>query len=99
MFYTDVIGAIQLVLQILALGVTAWATIHCLRQRSDAFTAIGTLPKAGWLVILILGLAVIAFLGLFSGFLIPFGLIFFGAALFYFLDVRAGIKELLEGRW
>ena len=91
---------IDYVLIVVALVLTAWAVIHCITQRPDAFTAIGTLPKGGWLVLLILGIPIFLIFGVTGGIsFLPIGLIFFGCTLFYLLDVRAGIKELLEGRW
>jgi hypothetical protein len=98
-FVDPAVTGINIVLMVIALVVEAVALVHCLRQRPDAFTAIGTLAKGGWLVILALALPVTYLFGLLGGFLLPIGLIFFGASLFYLLDVRNGIKELLEGRW
>ena len=37
---------------IFALVIEGVAFVHCLTQRSDAFPAIGTLPRARWLAIL-----------------------------------------------
>ncbi|MFB9238934.1 DUF2516 family protein [Plantactinospora siamensis] len=94
-FYTDVVSIINLVLLVFALVVEAVAFVHCLTQRSDAFPAIGTLPKAGWLVIL--GLSLVLTL-LFFGPISIFGLIGIAAALIYLLDVRVGLRDITDGK-
>ncbi|MBB5870562.1 hypothetical protein F4553_003941 [Allocatelliglobosispora scoriae] len=100
MFYENVMFGIDAVLVGIMLALTVWAIIHCVAQRPDAFTAIGTLPKGGWLGLLIVGVPIMIIFGVAGGIsVIPLGLIFTGCTLFYLLDVRAGIKELLEGRW
>lgn len=94
-FYTDVRTVIDLVLLVFALIIESVAFVHCLTQRSDAFPAIGTLPKAGWLVIL--GLCLVLTLFWFSPISI-FGLIGIAAALVYLLDVRVGLRDLSDGK-
>jgi hypothetical protein len=85
-------------LDLAAMVIEAWALIHCIMQRSDAFTALGTLAKGGWLVILVLALLITVFFGVLGGaFLL--GLIGLGFAGYYLLQVRAGFRELREGRW
>lgn len=81
-----------------AMVIEAWALVHCALQRSDAFTALGTLAKGGWLVILSLALLITVFFGVLGGtFLL--GLIGLGFAGYYLLQVRSGFRELREGRW
>ena len=77
----------------LVLGLVAF--VHCALQRADAFPAIGTLQKPAWLA-LIGVTTLLAWFGR-GGFLL-FTLIALGAAAFYLLDVRAGLKGLTDGR-
>lgn len=94
-FYDDVKSIINLVLLVFALIVESVAFVHCLTQRSDAFPAIGTLPKAGWLIILALCLVLTLF---FFGPISIFGLIGIAAALVYLLDVRVGLRDITDGK-
>lgn len=85
-------------IDLVAMVIEAWALVHCALQRSDAFTALGTLAKGGWLVILSLALLITVFFGVLGGtFLL--GLIGLGFAGYYLLQVRSGFRELREGRW
>lgn len=69
--------------------------MHAITQRSDAFPAIGTLPKGGWIAIL----AVTLLLTLLTQTTLSiFGLIGIAAALIYLLDVRVGLRELGDNR-
>ena len=53
MLFADTVQSyLNVALDLIAIVVEAWALIHCALQRSDAFTALGTLAKGGWLVIL-----------------------------------------------
>jgi hypothetical protein len=98
-FALTVQGYIDLVIQIVAIAVEAWALIHCVMQRPDAFTALGTpIPKGGWLVILSLALVITILFGV-MGSLFLLGLIGLGFAGYYLLQIRSGFRELLEGRW
>jgi Protein of unknown function (DUF2516) len=90
----SVVTGINLVLVIFALVLEAVAFVHCLTQRSDAFPAIGTLPKGGWLALL--GLA-FAFTLLFRGGFILFVMIGIAAAAVYLLDVRPGLRDVTDG--
>jgi Protein of unknown function (DUF2516) len=81
-----------------AIVIEAWALIHCTLQRPDAFTALGTLAKGGWLVILGLALLITLFFGVLGGVFL-LGLIGLGFAGYYLLQVRSGFRELREGRW
>ena len=86
------------VIDLAAIVIQAWALIHCALQRPDAFTALGTLAKGGWLVILGLALLITLFFGVLGGVFL-LGLIGLGFAGFYLLQVRSGFRELREGRW
>lgn len=94
-FYQDVRYVIDLALLIFALVIEGVAFVHCLTQRSDAFPAIGTLPKGAWLAILGICL-LLTLLGF--GVLSIFGLIGIAAALIYLLDVRIGLRDLTDGK-
>jgi len=94
-FYTTVVLWINLVVLIASLIIQGVALVHCLTQRGDGFTAIGTLPKGAWIAILaiciVLTLLLRAPLSIFS-------LIGLGAAAIYLLDVRPGLRDLSDGR-
>ena len=94
MFYLEVRNYIDLLVQILSIVVQGIALVHCLTQRGDGFTAIGTLPKGAWVAIL----AVCIVLTLLLGSTGIFGLIGIAAALIYLLDVRTGLKDLSDGK-
>ncbi|WP_341717814.1 DUF2516 family protein [Micromonospora sp. FIMYZ51] len=94
-FVFDIRYVIDLILFVFALVVQGIALVHAITQRSDAFPAIGTLPKAGWIAIL----AVTLLLTLLTQTTLSiFGLIGIAAALIYLLDVRVGLRELGDGR-
>jgi hypothetical protein len=93
-FFDDVLFVITRVLLVFALVIEGVAFVHALTQRSDAFGAIGTLPKGGWLLILALSLVLTYFVGTIS----IFGLIGIAAALIYLLDVRVGLRDLTDGK-
>jgi hypothetical protein len=96
LFYLEVRGIIQLVLIVFALVLEAVAFVHCLTQRSDAFPAIGTLPKGAWLAIL--GICMVLTLLTARSSISIFGLIGIAAALIYLLDVRIGLRDLSDGK-
>jgi hypothetical protein len=90
--------ALDLAVFVLALVLMVWAFIHVSMQRPDAFTAIGGLQKHHWmgllgalfLLTLLLdylgGLRLVTYVGI-------------GAALYYLLDTRRGLKDVSEGPW
>ncbi|GAB3968372.1 DUF2516 family protein [Plantactinospora veratri] len=94
-FFDDVVFIINLVLIVFALVIQGVALVHCVTQRSDAFPAIGTLPKGAWVAILavclVLTLLLYRPLNLFA-------LIGIAAALIYLLDVRVGLRDLTDGK-
>jgi hypothetical protein len=94
-FYGVVQYYIDLVVLILSLVLQAIALVHCLTQRGDGFTAIGTLPKGAWIAILAVCLVLTYLLRNGTGI---FSLVGVAAALIYLLDVRAGLKDLSDGR-
>ncbi|GIG85436.1 DUF2516 family protein [Plantactinospora endophytica] len=94
-FYTDVVFIINLVLIVFALVTQGVALVHCITQRSDAFPAIGTLPKGAWVAIL--AVCLVLTLLLYQPINI-FALIGIAAALIYLLDVRVGLRDLTDGK-
>jgi hypothetical protein len=96
-FYDNIVGTVTILLTIFALVIEGIAFVHCVTQRSDAFPAIGTIPKGAWLAIL--GVCLLLTLTGFGGGVISiFGLIGIAAALIYLLDVRAGLRDLTDGK-
>jgi hypothetical protein len=93
-FYDDVVYYLDLVIKIVSVVIQGIALVHCLTQRGDGFTAIGTLPKGAWVAIL----AVCIVLTLLLGSTGIFGLVGIAAALIYLLDVRPGLKDSSDGR-
>jgi hypothetical protein len=94
LFYADVRAVIDWALLVFAIVLEAVAFVHCLTQRSDAFPAIGTLPKGAWLAIIGVTLLLTV---LFFGPISLFGLIGIAAAAIYLLDVRIGLRDATEG--
>lgn len=94
---TSATSVIFLAIQIVTIGFAAYALVHAIRQREDAFTAAGKLTKPIWIGILA---ASMAFLFLFG----PIG--FFGvgiaaiaATAIYLVDVRPKVEEIQRPRW
>lgn len=94
-FFLDVRMVIDMVLLIFAIVIQGVALVHCIPQRSDAFPAIGTLPKGAWIAILAVCLA-LTFLRYYP--INIFSLIGISAALIYLLDVRVGLRDITNGR-
>jgi len=95
LFYGTVVYYINLLVLILSLIVQGVALVHCLTQRGDGFTAIGTLPKGAWIAILAICVLLTWLLQAAIGI---FGLIGIGAAAIYLLDVRPGLRDLSDGK-
>jgi len=96
LFYGYVIGILNLVILVFALLIQVVAFVHCLTQRGEAFPAIGTLPKGGWLAILgVCGLLTLLFGARPTN---MFALIGIAAAAIYLLDVRHGLRDLSDGK-
>jgi len=110
-FIYPVQNALELAIALLAAVLALAAFAHGTTQKAAGFTAIGTLPKGGWLALLgITGLislldaygsmaAIFGQQGVGSfglGLLVP--LVGIGAAMIYLLDVRIGLRDLSGGR-
>jgi hypothetical protein len=96
-FAYEVRYVIELILLVFALVIEGVALVHAITQRSDAFAAIGTLPKGGWIAILAVCL-VLTLLGVGGGVLSIFTLVGIAAGLIYLLDVRVGLRDLHDGK-
>ncbi|GAA3395378.1 DUF2516 family protein [Cryptosporangium minutisporangium] len=94
----QVIGIINVVVLVVSLGLEAWAFVHALLQKAEAFPAVETLQKGVWLALI--GGTMLASL-LFYAFGMLFAMIALIAALVYLLDVRPRIREISGGgsRW
>jgi hypothetical protein len=95
LFFDEVVSIINLVLIVFALVIQGVALVHCITQRSDAFPAIGTIPKGAWIAILAVCLVLTLLL---RGPISLFALIGIAAALIYLLDVRVGLRDLTDGK-
>lgn len=95
-FYLDVVGAVNLLILVVSLVLEIFAFLHCVRQRADAFGAIGTLSKGAWLGLI--GGTLLLSLLFRSGALGLFSLIAIGVALVYILDVRPALRDVSDGR-
>jgi hypothetical protein len=96
LFYGTVVNVLNLSVVLVAVVVELVAFVHCLTQRSDAFPAIGTLPKGAWLAIL--GVCLLLTLVTWNSWVIMFPLIGTGAGAIYLLDVRVGLRDLTDGK-
>jgi Protein of unknown function (DUF2516) len=95
LFYPAVVDVINLVLMVFALVIQGVALVHCITQRSDAFPAIGTLPKGAWVAIL--AVCLLLTLLLYRPISL-FALIGIAAGLIYLLDVRVGLRDMTDGK-
>jgi Protein of unknown function (DUF2516) len=87
--------AILWAIDLATLVASAWAFIHCLRTRPDAFPAIGRQSKGLWLALT--GGATLVSLAWFN----PIGILGIASiviASVYLLDIRPKIAEILSGR-
>lgn len=80
----------MLLLQLAALVLGAFALVHAIRQRSDAFTAVNKLTKPIWLGIIAVAMVVILAMGPVS----LFGVIGVVAIGVYMADVRPKVDEV-----
>src|SRR5688572_24219357 len=90
--------ALDLAIFFATMVVALWAFVHCLLQRSDAFPAIGTLPKGAWLAIIGVATALAALMLPGFGYINIFGMIAVAAACVYLLDVRPALRDVTGGR-
>lgn len=96
-FYDNVERWLNTGIFYLAMALMIWAFIHVLTQKPDKFAALGGLQRHHWLLILS-GLFLFSWLGILGG-VIPFLYIGIGAAAYYLLETRRGLKDVSEGHW
>jgi hypothetical protein len=97
LFYLDVVRAINWALLIFSIVIEVIAFGHCLLQRADAFSAIGTLSKSMWLLLTGAGLFVTFLILLSGGILYFLGFIAITIAAIYLLDVRPALRDAVDG--
>lgn len=88
-----VISLLYLVAQWAAILFGAFALVHAIRQRSDAFPAVGRLSKPIWIGIIVASVVVFFLMGALS-FLGIIGVVAVGV---YMADVRPKVDEI-QGR-
>ncbi|WP_018347600.1 DUF2516 family protein [Longispora albida] len=94
-----VIAVIDYLIAIFALVISVAAFVHCVRQRADAFAAIGTLAKGPWTALLGGAVLVSLLSGLGGGGLGIFSILAITASAVYLLDVRPGLRDATNGHW
>lgn len=88
---------LDVAVRLLAAVLLLWAFIHALTQSRHSFEALGGLRKEHWLGILA-GVGLLGFL--FAALNFVFVLyIAIGAATYYLLETRRGLREVSEGQW
>lgn len=92
----EIVYVIQLVFWYGFVALLLWAFVDCVLRRKDAFPAIGTMPKGGWLIVLLVAALFVLLAGYRSEFIAMAG---GGLAGYYLLDVRRGLREATEGHW
>lgn len=97
-FYGLVESYIGLAVFVFSLVLMGWAFVHASLQPAGAFAAVGSLSKNAWLGILG-GLLLATILFFFIGIFIIVMYIGIGAAAYYLLDTRRGLKDVSEGHW
>ena len=88
-----IVGWFQLGVYVIVLAVELFAFVNCATQRADAFAAVGSVSKGGWLALT--GGALV--LSLLFVFVSLFGMIAVAAALVYLLDVRPALRDAVDG--
>jgi hypothetical protein len=97
-FFEQVVDYTNLALLLFALVIEVIAFGHCLVQRPDAFPAINTLPKGGWLA-LTGGAVLVTLLSLPYGSVLGLlGLAAIAIAGIYLLDVRPALRDAVDGQ-
>jgi uncharacterized protein DUF2516 len=94
-FVDPILFVVNLVFYIAALVIEVVAFGNCLFQRSDAFPAIGTLPKGAWLALT--GGSVLITLLFTQSPIGMIGIILITIAAVYLLDVRPALRDAVDG--
>lgn len=95
-FAFDIVYLLNLLQLVLYVVVALVVFVHCLAQKKEAFTVVGSIPKVGWLAISGVG-ALLTYL--LYGILPIIGFVVFTACVFYLLDVRVGLRDAAGGHW
>jgi hypothetical protein len=95
-FAIPLVGLLELLQLVLFVVVDLIVFVHCLVQKKEAFTVVGSIPKVGWLAISGAG-AVLTYL--LYGIVPIIGFVVFTACVFYLLDVRVGLRDAAGGHW
>jgi hypothetical protein len=93
-FAHPVAAWVQVGISLFCVIIELFAFINCATQRADAYSAVGSLSKGGWLALT--GGALLFTLLL--GFVSPIGIIAVAASLVYLLDMRPALKDATDGR-
>ena len=95
----ELIRYLNLAIYIFSLVIGVFAFGHCIVQRPDAFQAINTLPKGGWLALTGGGVLVTLLSFPYAKDVGPglLGLIAITIAAIYLLDVRPALGEAVDG--
>jgi hypothetical protein len=89
-------GFLELLQLVLFVVVDLIVFVHCLAQKKESFTMVGSIPKIGWLVIS--GVGALLTYALYT--VLPIiGFFAFTACVFYLLDVRVGLRDAAGGHW
>lgn len=81
---------LYLIVQLIGLGLAAWAFIDCLVRPAQAFPAVDRQTKYAWLIFTGLVAVIVLFFGAFSLLGVPAIVV----AVYYLVDVRAKVTEL-----
>jgi hypothetical protein len=95
-FAFPLVGFLDFLQLVLFVVVDLIVFVHCLVQKKESFTVVGSIPKVGWLAISGVG-ALLTYL-LYS--VLPIiGFVVFTACVFYLLDLRVGLRDAAGGHW
>lgn len=94
LFYDDVVSWTEVVLMVSAVIIEVVAFGHCLVQRPDAFPAVSTLSKGGWLALTAGAVLITLLLGPIGVFFTAIGI---AIAAVYLLDLRPALRDATEG--
>src|ERR1043165_3224622 len=95
-FRFPLVGFLDLLQLVLFVVVDLVVFVHCLVQKKEAFTVVGSIPKVGWLAIS--GAGALLPYALYRSLPI-IGFVVFTACVFYLLDVRVGLRDAAGGHW
>ncbi|HEY7176200.1 MAG TPA: DUF2516 family protein [Micromonosporaceae bacterium] len=94
-FYSTVTQYIFYVVVGAAVIIELLALVHCATRRAGAFTAIGNVPKGGWVAMTAGAFVLTALFGWAGS---AFGAVAVALSLVYLLDVRPALRDAVDGR-